>query len=61
MTELVQQNLSKAQQHQNEWYDKNSRSREFNPGDQVLVLPLTATKKQHSKNSSKDPSLWSKE
>ena len=26
MTELVQQNLSKAQMYQMEWYDKNSRS-----------------------------------
>ena len=45
MTDLVQQNLSKAQRHQKMWYDKNSRSREFQPGDQVLVLRPRATEK----------------
>ena len=38
LTELVQQNLSKVQRHQNEWNDKNSRSQEFKPRDLVLVL-----------------------
>ena len=42
MTEQVQQNLSMAQKHQKEWYDKNSKSREFKPGEQVLVLLPTA-------------------
>ena len=45
MTELVQKNLSKAQQQQKRWYDSNARSREFNPGDRVLVLLPSSTNK----------------
>ena len=45
MTELVQENLSKAQKQQKAWYDQNARSREFQPGDQVLVLLPTYTNK----------------
>ena len=45
MTELVQKNLSKAQQQQKRWYDSNARSHEFNPGDQVLVLLPSSTNK----------------
>ena len=45
MTELVQKNLSKAQQQQKRWYDSNAHSREFNPGDQVLVLLPSSTNK----------------
>ncbi len=45
MTELVQQNLGKAQKQQKVWYDLNARSRELKPGDDVLVLlPTAATK-----------------
>ena len=42
---LVQENLSRAQRQQKEWYDRNARSREFQPGDQVLVLLPTSTNK----------------
>ena len=42
MTELVQQNL---QEHQKNWYDRNARVREFQPGDQILVLLPMATRK----------------
>ena len=45
MTELIQKNLSKAQQQQKRWYDSNARSHEFNPGDQVLVLLPSSTNK----------------
>ena len=45
MAELVQENVSRAQKQQKEWYDRNARSREFHPGDQVLVLLPTSTNK----------------
>ena len=45
MTELVQQNLAQAQERQKNWYDRNARVREFQPGDQILVLLPTATSK----------------
>ena len=45
MMEAVQTNLEKAQPKQKQWYDKNARQREFEAGDQVLVLPPTATSK----------------
>ena len=45
MTELVQHNLTQAQERQKNWYDRNARVREFLPGDQVLVLLPTATSK----------------
>ena len=35
MTDLVQQNLSKAQEKQKLWYDKGARHREFTAGDRV--------------------------
>ena len=38
MTDLVEQNMEKAQANQKKWYDRNARSRKFEPGDQVLVL-----------------------
>ena len=45
MADLVQQNLSKAQEKQKLWYDKGARHREFTAGDQVLVLlPTSASK-----------------
>jgi len=43
MTELVQENLSRAQKQQKVWYDRNAQSREFQLGDQVLVLLPTTT------------------
>ena len=45
MTELVQENLSRAQKQQKEWYDRNARSREFEAGDRVLVLLPTSANK----------------
>ena len=45
MSKLVEQNLTKAQMDQKFWYDKNARNREFQPGDQVLVLLPTSTSK----------------
>ena len=35
MTELVHENLSSAQEAQKVWYDRNARTREFQPDDQV--------------------------
>lgn len=43
--QLVQKDLSKAQQQQKRWYDNNACSREFNPGNQVMVLLLSSTYK----------------
>ncbi len=45
MAELVQQNLGRAQAQQKVWYDRNARSRELEPGDDVLVLLPTSTSK----------------
>ena len=45
MSELVQENMKKAQQKQKTWYDRNSREREFHPADEVLVLLPTTTNK----------------
>ena len=45
MTELIQENLSKAQGKQKAWYDKNARVREFETGDPVLVLLPTSSSK----------------
>ena len=45
MTELVQENLAKAQKEQKRWYDKNARTREFKEGDLVLVLLPTSSSK----------------
>ena len=45
MTELVSENLQRAQQAQKRWYDQNARDREFQPADQVLVLLPTSTHK----------------
>ena len=38
MSVFVRQNLETAQKVQKTWYDKNVRQREFNEGDEVLVL-----------------------
>ena len=45
MTELVKNNLSNAQERQCKWYDRNARTREFKPGQQVLVLLPTSSSK----------------
>ena len=45
MSELVKLNLSKAQQVQKQWYDRNAREREFRTGEKVLVLLPTSSKK----------------
>ena len=45
MTELVQENLSRAQANQKQWYDQTAQSREFNPGDKIHVLLPTSTNK----------------
>ena len=43
MTELVQENLAKAQKEQKRWYDKNEHTREFME-DLVLVLSTSSSK-----------------
>ncbi|KAL5491649.1 hypothetical protein EMCRGX_G016981 [Ephydatia muelleri] len=45
MTEIVQENVSKEQSRQKQWYDKGARTREFKPGDLVLVLLPTSSNK----------------
>ena len=45
LRELVRENLEQAQESQKSWYDKNARSRHFQPGDQVLVLLPTSSHK----------------
>ena len=43
MTELVRDNMAKAQDTQKQWYDRHARSRSFKVGDQVLVLLPTSS------------------
>ena len=45
ITGLIEQNMEKAQDNQKKWYDRNARTRKFDPGDQVLVLLPTSTSK----------------
>ena len=45
MTELVESNLKQAQKQQKCWYDQTVSEREFQTGDQVLVLLPTETRK----------------
>ena len=45
MTDLVQTTLGKAREHQKLWYNRTARSRQFTPGDEVLILLPTSTKK----------------
>ena len=45
LSELVQQNLQRAQKDQKTWYDRHARNREFKSGDEVLVLLPTSTSK----------------
>ena len=45
MKYIADSNLEQAQLRQKIWYDKNSREREFQPNDVVLLLLPTATSK----------------
>jgi len=45
MTKLVQTTLGKAVECQKYWYYRTARSRQFVPGNEVLVLLPTSTKK----------------
>ncbi len=45
MTEVVQENLSRARKRQKHWYNQNARTRRLKQGDQVLVLLPSATNK----------------
>ena len=37
-SEIAGENLKEAQSKMKKWYDKDAKSREFSPGDKVLVL-----------------------
>ena len=43
MTELVHDNLSRAQAYQKTWYDKTARVQGFAVGEKVVVLLPTST------------------
>ena len=45
LRDIVHDNLTNAQAVQKEWYDHHARSRQFENGDQVLVLLPTKTNK----------------
>ena len=45
MSCMVQENLEAAQKVQKRWYDQNARQRQFEAGDQVLVLLPTSKNK----------------
>ena len=45
MTDIVKDNVKEAQQQQKTWYDKTARERELKPGEEVLVLLPTSSKK----------------
>ena len=45
MSELVCENLEAAQKLQKQWDDQNAREREFEKGEQVLILLPTSTNK----------------
>ena len=38
MTDLVRENMEEAQRSQKQWYDKQASTRQFEPGDEVLLL-----------------------
>lgn len=45
MMDVVKENLQKAQNNQKRWHDKHAREREFQPGEDILVLlPTTSNK-----------------
>ena len=48
MTKLGHQNLGKAQEKQEQWYNKKARSRELREGQQVLVLLPPSQKMLHA-------------
>ena len=45
MTEIVKEKLTSSQRVQKQWYDRNSRDRTFDPGNQVLILLPTSSNK----------------
>ena len=45
LCDIVHENLEDAQAMQKTWYDRHSRDRELNPGDEVLILLPTSTNK----------------
>ena len=45
LRDIVHGNLTDAQTTQKQWYDRNARHREFQPGDQVLILLPTSNNK----------------
>ena len=45
ITEIVEENLMRAQKNQKKWYDRTARTRQFNIRDRVLVLLPTSTHK----------------
>ena len=45
ITEIVHENLTKAQAKQKMWYNKNVQLREFKAGDLVLVLLPSSSNK----------------
>ena len=45
MSQLVGENAARAKAQQKKLYDQNAHSREFHPGEQVLVLLPTFTSK----------------
>ena len=45
MSKLVQENMAGAQREPKRWYDRNARQRQFESGDQVLVLLPTSSNK----------------
>ena len=49
MKKLADVNLQQSQKQQKEWYDKNSRKREFHPKDMVLLLLPTNCNKYLAK------------
>ena len=42
LRDIIHENLNNAQETQKQWYDRNARHREFNPGDQVIILLPTS-------------------
>ena len=45
LRDVVHENLEDAQATQKAWYDRHARNREFQAGDQVLVLLPKSTNK----------------
>ena len=43
MVDIAGENMLKSQEEQKRWYDRRARLREFERGDQVLVLLPTTT------------------